>query len=313
VLDINSAFGARYLYGPGVDDVNARVMSNGTVAWYLKDYQHSTVVMTDGSGVVQDRIAYDGFGNILSETNSSFGDRFKYTGREWDAVVGLQHNGAREYNPLIAKWTSTDPLGFAAGDANLYRYVGNRSVYALDPSGLVLVLPQVLPVVTGGVGKPWIDGWHSIIEQNNEQIIAFEKLIQEHTASVESAIAGIHRPDIFGDAGLGPVSDALDSLMMQHDQHLSLLAENLIEYFNLAINSDGDEEAWAQFFDAQDALISAASAHTGQWEGFQNELEELGIDPESMFIFHEQIQSQQNLPGQIMYYLITSAFGAPSN
>ena len=105
--------------------MNARVFSNGTVAWYLKDYQNSTVVMVDGSGVVQDRIAYDGFGNILSETNSSFGDRFKYTGREWDAVTGLQYNHERYYYPAIAKWTSMDPLGFAAGDANLYRYVAN--------------------------------------------------------------------------------------------------------------------------------------------------------------------------------------------
>jgi hypothetical protein len=36
VLDINSTFGARYLYGPGVDDVNVRVMSNGAVAWYRR-------------------------------------------------------------------------------------------------------------------------------------------------------------------------------------------------------------------------------------------------------------------------------------
>ncbi|MFM7738667.1 MAG: hypothetical protein ACKO9H_04625, partial [Planctomycetota bacterium] len=31
---------------------------------------------------------------------------------------------------------SEDPLGFAAGDTNLSRYVGNSATNAVDPSGL---------------------------------------------------------------------------------------------------------------------------------------------------------------------------------
>src|SRR5262249_47348345 len=33
-------------------------------------------------------------------------------------------------------WTSQDPLGFAAGDTNLYRYVKNAPTDATDPGGL---------------------------------------------------------------------------------------------------------------------------------------------------------------------------------
>ena len=33
-------------------------------------------------------------------------------------------------------WISEDPIGFAAADANLYRYVGNQVTVAVDPSGL---------------------------------------------------------------------------------------------------------------------------------------------------------------------------------
>jgi hypothetical protein len=36
-----------------------------------------------------------------------------------------------------------DPLGFAAGDANLYRYVGNAPTDFADPSGLAKELPDV--------------------------------------------------------------------------------------------------------------------------------------------------------------------------
>jgi uncharacterized protein RhaS with RHS repeats len=39
------------------------------------------------------------------------------------------------YDPKIGGWLSQDPLGFAAGDANLYRYVANGPTNEVDPSG----------------------------------------------------------------------------------------------------------------------------------------------------------------------------------
>src|SRR5262249_48995196 len=53
----------------------------------------------------------------------------KFTGRELDTETGLQFNLAR-------RWTSQDPLGFDAGDENLYRYVHNAPTIARDSSGL---------------------------------------------------------------------------------------------------------------------------------------------------------------------------------
>jgi hypothetical protein len=37
----------------------------------------------------------------------------------------------------MGRFISQDPIGFAAGDANLYRYVGNKPSNATDPTGLV--------------------------------------------------------------------------------------------------------------------------------------------------------------------------------
>src|SRR5262249_37326401 len=64
------------------------------------------------------------------------GDRFQYTGREYDSAVKLQYNRARYYDAALGKWVSVDPIGFEAGDANLYRYVGNAPTNHTDPSGL---------------------------------------------------------------------------------------------------------------------------------------------------------------------------------
>ena len=45
----------------------------------------------------------------------------------------------RWYDSTVGRWLSQDPSGFVAGDANLYRYVGNSPTSATDPSGLGLV------------------------------------------------------------------------------------------------------------------------------------------------------------------------------
>jgi hypothetical protein len=48
----------------------------------------------------------------------------------------LQYNRARWYDPATQRWTSRDPIEFAAGDGNLYRYVGNDPADRTDPTGL---------------------------------------------------------------------------------------------------------------------------------------------------------------------------------
>ena len=46
----------------------------------------------------------------------------------------------RHLRPGLGRWLRRDPISIGGGDANLYRYVGNRPTIATDPSGLVLVI-----------------------------------------------------------------------------------------------------------------------------------------------------------------------------
>src|SRR6056297_180980 len=59
-----------------------------------------------------------------------------YTGRYRDLVTGLQYNRARWYDAHTGRWLSEDPIGFEAGDGNLYRYAGNELLWQADPLGL---------------------------------------------------------------------------------------------------------------------------------------------------------------------------------
>jgi RHS repeat-associated protein len=134
-LNVNENLLTRYIGGDQTDHLFARISSGGAVAWYLPDHLGSVRDLTDNTGTVQDHIDYDAFGNVTFETSLSFGDCYKYTGRESDVETGLQYNRARYYDPKIGRWMAKDPIGFDAGDANLYRYVGNDPTNRVDPSG----------------------------------------------------------------------------------------------------------------------------------------------------------------------------------
>ncbi|CAG0949908.1 hypothetical protein METP3_00150 [Methanosarcinales archaeon] len=49
----------------------------------------------------------------------------------------MHYNWNRYYNPTIGRYTQEDPIGFAAGDENLYRYVANQVNKWADPTGLL--------------------------------------------------------------------------------------------------------------------------------------------------------------------------------
>ena len=54
---------------------------------------------------------------------------------QYDSATGLYYDNARYYDMVIGRFMSQDPKGFAAGDSNLYRYVGNGPTDGIDPTG----------------------------------------------------------------------------------------------------------------------------------------------------------------------------------
>jgi RHS repeat-associated protein len=110
-LDGSNNLVTRREYLDGVDQVFARMAAGGATAFYLTDRLGSVRDITDATGAVQDHLNYDGFGNVLNETNPAFGDRYRYTGREFDVETGLQYNRARYYDPTTGRWSTQDPEG----------------------------------------------------------------------------------------------------------------------------------------------------------------------------------------------------------
>ena len=137
-LDGSSSLTTRYVRGDQVDQLIGRIdvgENSSSAYWYLADHLGSLRDVIDEDGLAQHSIAYDGFGNITSESEDNLGGRYKWTAREYDAETELQYNRARFYDAATGRWISQDPLGFDAGDSNLYRYVSNSPAINSDPSG----------------------------------------------------------------------------------------------------------------------------------------------------------------------------------
>ncbi|MDA7966142.1 RHS repeat-associated core domain-containing protein [Ruegeria sp.] len=77
---------------------------------------------------------YDAFGN-QTQTVNTIEQRYGYTGREQDYETGLIYYRARHYYPATGQFIQRDPIGFAAGDLNLYAYVENDPYRRVDPTG----------------------------------------------------------------------------------------------------------------------------------------------------------------------------------
>ena len=135
-LDGSGAVTSRRLFGPGFDDPVARVDGGSSAtSWYSSDGRGSVTAVFDTAGAVAGSRSYAAFGAVTAESGAGL-DRYGYTSREWDAVAGLQYSRARMYDPTGGVFTGEDPLGFAAGDPNLRRYVGSGPTNASDPSGM---------------------------------------------------------------------------------------------------------------------------------------------------------------------------------
>jgi len=112
------------------------VEQNGQIYYYHKDGLGSITDITDASGNIVGSYTYKSFGEVYL-ASVGLAQPYMYTGREYDPESGLYYYRARYYDPKEGRFLTKDPIGFAGGDVNLYRYVQNNPVNFIDPFGLM--------------------------------------------------------------------------------------------------------------------------------------------------------------------------------
>jgi len=105
------------------------------------------------------RLSYDEWGNVIENTNPGF-QPFGFGGALFDVQTGLVRFGARDYDAAVGRWTAKDPIRFAGGDANLYGYVVDDPVNAIDQDGRFLQF--LAAVALGGIINGFFEGLKSM-------------------------------------------------------------------------------------------------------------------------------------------------------
>ena len=115
-------------------------------SYYLHaDALGSTLALSDANGAVVETYRYSAYGQVviydasLNPQPSTLNPLcpYLYTGRDYEPEIGFYNYRARAYDPGLGRFISRDPLGFAAGDMNLYAYVLSNPFNYTDPYGLV--------------------------------------------------------------------------------------------------------------------------------------------------------------------------------
>ncbi|NJN23214.1 MAG: RHS repeat-associated core domain-containing protein [Acaryochloridaceae cyanobacterium RL_2_7] len=211
----------RYFHGPQIDQVLAEETADGEVRWALVDNQGTVRDVIDNDGNVLNHISYDSFGQITEQTNATAFFRFGYTGREFDTESGQYFYRARYFDPQAGRFISEDPIGFNAGDTNLYRYVGNSPQNYTDPSGLFKIELRYREAV------PFTGLYHADI------VVSDKNGVRAYWAGPESGLEDFSPLGLFTDGS--PIGYFNDQNYSVEDRKYSLKILNLSKKFMMIV------------------------------------------------------------------------------
>jgi RHS repeat-associated protein len=125
---------------------NTAPVTTSTLSYLHNDHLGSIVAITDDSGAVVERLAYDPWGrrrftdgkaDQLDSLKGQKTDR-GYTEHEHLDEMGLIHMNGRVYDPLVGRFMSADPFiqdPYDLRSFNRYSYAWNNPLELTDPTG----------------------------------------------------------------------------------------------------------------------------------------------------------------------------------
>jgi RHS repeat-associated protein len=150
-LDGSGAVVAHFVYGTKANVPDLVIKSGVTYRIFADHVGSPRLVVNTTTGAIAQEMAFDEFGKVLVDTNPGF-QPFGFAGGLYDSDTGLVRFGARDYDPVVGRWTAKDPIRFAGGDTNLYAYVGNDPINMIDPTGHLATFSWAAALQAFGLG-----------------------------------------------------------------------------------------------------------------------------------------------------------------
>lgn len=128
-----------YTHGHGIDEPLA-LERGGSYYYYHADGLGSITHITNAAKTVVQSYTYDAYG--MATPSTDFRNSYQHTSREYDWETGLQYLRERYRDLMDGNFISKDPISFAGGDVNLYRFVQSNPQNYVDPDGLSVLTPD---------------------------------------------------------------------------------------------------------------------------------------------------------------------------
>jgi RHS repeat-associated protein len=169
----NDAFQRMYLHGAAVNEVVGGYGPAYGDAFYFQDGRGNVTHVTGPGNNVIERVNYfvsgqpsffDRWGNWMP--GSSLDTRFLFQGALFVPGPEIYDMRNRFYHCNLGRFMQSDPIGFDAGDMNLFRYCGNDPVNQSDPTGLYV------SGLTSFGGGEWIGNADGITNREIDLIVA---------------------------------------------------------------------------------------------------------------------------------------------
>jgi len=112
-------------------------MLNASPNYIHSDHLGTPVAATRSTGTIRWTERFTPFGESTGTPSLNFNQR-GFTGHMRDRATGLTYMQARYYDPVVGRFLSNDPVGFAQGGVdyfNRYSYTANDPINAIDPDG----------------------------------------------------------------------------------------------------------------------------------------------------------------------------------
>lgn len=223
LIEAKEAGSVKGQYGYNGLGQRVKKIAGGKTTLFIYDKDGNLIAEADDSGKIQTEYVYLDGQRLAKFSVNPGEDNLQFPGQYYDSETELHYNWNRYYDPKIGRYLTPDPIGLAGG-INLYSYVQNNPVNAIDPMGLEII-------------------WNDVVITNEAVNNALIKLDKDLPNATINVTAGDRYVDSNGDIR-DSTTDKVSRSKAKSGQHLygnavdfeitgfSLLEKGLLKYFD---------------------------------------------------------------------------------